>query len=74
MSKSELYIEKRENGDYAIRRPGSERASAICKSVPVAIKRARSMCPGATVYVERNRNCLIGGMDRWREATAEDEV
>lgn len=29
MSNKELYVERREEGDYAIRRPGSERASDV---------------------------------------------
>jgi hypothetical protein len=29
MAKAEVYIERREQGDYAVRKPGSERASAI---------------------------------------------
>jgi hypothetical protein len=28
MAKREIYVERRPEGDYAVRRPGSERASA----------------------------------------------
>ncbi len=41
MPKKELYVERREEGDYAIRRPGSERASDVCDTQAEAIERAR---------------------------------
>ena len=67
MAKDELYIEKRENeGDYAVRKPGSERASAILPTQAKAIKRARKMNPDAAVHVERVRDTNVGGRDKWR--------
>jgi Uncharacterized protein conserved in bacteria (DUF2188) len=68
MAKNELYIEKRENeGDYAIRKPGSERASAILPTQAKAIKRARDINPDAAVHVERVRDTNVGGRDKWRK-------
>ena len=33
MGKAALYIEKTKHGEYAIRRPGSERASAVSSTL-----------------------------------------
>ena len=67
MAKNELYIEQREEGDYAVRKPGSERASAILPTQAKAIKRARKMNPDAAVHVERVRDTNVGGRDKWRK-------
>jgi uncharacterized protein YdaT len=67
MAKAELYIERREQGDYAVRRPGSERASAIVPTQAEAIERAREINPDAAVHVERVRDTNVGGRDRWRK-------
>lgn len=66
MAKRELYIERREEGDYAIRKPGSERASAILPTQAEAIERAREMNPHAAVHVERVRDTTVGRRDKWR--------
>ena len=68
MSKVSLYIEKRENGDYAVRRPGSEKASAIRSTQAEAIQRAREIEPNAAVHVERVRDTSGGSRDKWRRA------
>lgn len=70
MAKVELYIEKREQGDYAIRRPGSERASAICRTVEEAVARSRQINPDTAVYVERVCDTNVGGRDKWRRIGA----
>jgi len=67
MAKAELYIERREQGDFAVRRPGSERASAIVPTQAEAIKRAREISPNAAVHVERVRDTNVGGRDKWRK-------
>ena len=65
---SRFFIEKREKeGDYAIRRPGSDRASAIESTQADAIERAREMDPNATIEVERVRHTNRGGRDKWRK-------
>lgn len=67
MATNELYIERREQGDYAVRKPGSERASAILPTQAKAIERAREMNPVAAVHVERVRDNNAGSRDRWRK-------
>jgi len=67
MAKNELFIERREQGDFAIRRPGSARASAIVSTQREAIDRARTLIPDAAVHVERVRNTNVGGRDKWRK-------
>ena len=64
--KRELYVERREEGDYAIRRPGSDRASDIRDTQAEAIERAREIDPGAAVHVERVRDTARGSRDKWR--------
>jgi hypothetical protein len=64
---SRFFIERRENeGDYAIRRPDSDRASGTADTQREAIERAREMDPNATIEVERVRNTDRGGRDKWR--------
>ncbi len=67
MGKASLYIERREQGDYAVRKPGSERASAILPTQAKAIERAREINPDAAVHVERVRDAKGGGRDKWRK-------
>src|SRR5271170_3569082 len=67
MAKNELYIERREEGDYAVRKPGSERASAILPTQAEAVERAREINPNAAVHVERVRDTNVGGRDKWRK-------
>ena len=67
MAKLELYIEKTKTGEYAVRIPGSERASAVRRTQAEAIERARQMYPDAIIYVERVGVRFIGGRDRWRK-------
>jgi hypothetical protein len=66
MAKKEVFIERREEGDYAVRKPGSERASAVLPTQAKAIKKARKMNPNAAVHVERIRDTSVGGRDKWR--------
>jgi len=64
--RNELFIEQRSEGDYAIRRPSSERASGVEQTQAEAIERAREIAPDATILVERVRNTSVGGRDKWR--------
>jgi len=64
--KKELYVERREEGDYAIRRPDSERASDVQDTRAEAIDRARDIDPDAAIHVERVRNTNRGSRDKWR--------
>lgn len=66
MSKN-IFVERREQGDYAVRKPGSERASAVEPTQREAIERAQEIQPNATVHVERVRNTTGGNPDKWRK-------
>jgi hypothetical protein len=67
MSKKEVFIEQREQGDFAVRLPGSQRASAVEPTQAEAIAAGREMHPDATIMVERVRNTSVGGRDKWRK-------
>jgi hypothetical protein len=65
---NKLFIEQREQGDYAVRRPNSERASAVAPTQKEAIDKARELNPGRSPDVERVRDTKVGGRDKWRKA------
>jgi uncharacterized protein DUF2188 len=68
MERRELFVERREEqGDYAIRRPGSKKASDVCDTQAEAIDRANEIDPSAAVLVERVRNTNRGSRDKWRK-------
>ena len=67
MPKNHLYIEKRAQGDFAVRKPDSERASAVAPTQAEAIQRARELNPDAAVHVERVRHTNVGSPDKWRK-------
>ncbi|HEY1927664.1 MAG TPA: DUF2188 domain-containing protein [Caulobacteraceae bacterium] len=67
-SKDQLYVERREQGDYAVRRANSQRASAVAPTQAEAIARAKDLNPGARPVVERVRNTTAGHPDKWRKA------
>jgi hypothetical protein len=68
MKNNRLYIERRPEGDYAVRRPNSDRASAVEPTQAEAIERARELSPGTAPDVERVRQTREGGPDKWRRA------
>lgn len=61
-----LFVERNNDGDYAVKRPNAERASAVESTQGKAIKRAFEIDPNATVHVERVRDTKEGGRDKWR--------
>ena len=67
MPDKRIYVERREEGDYAVRRAGSERASAVEPTQQKAIERARELEPGVAPHVERVRDTSVGGRDKWRK-------
>jgi len=67
-NEDKLYIERRPDGRYAVRRGNSERASAVTDTQREAIDRAREINPGHSPDVERVRNTDKGGRDKWRHA------
>jgi hypothetical protein len=67
LSKDGFYIEKRDQGDFAIRKPNSQRASAIEPTQAKAVQRAQQMNPDAAIHVERVRHTKGGTPDKWRK-------
>jgi hypothetical protein len=68
MPKDQLFVERRDQGDYAVRRGDSERVSAVAATQAEAIARAKQLNPGRAPLVERVRNTDIGQRDKWRRA------
>lgn len=66
MTRQTLFVERRAEGDYAVRRPNSERASDVKATQALAISRARELDPAATILVERVRKTRHGHPDKWR--------
>jgi len=67
MKKDELFVERRPQGDYAVRRANSQRASAVRPTQTGAIDRARELNPNSTPLVERVRHTSRGKPDQWRK-------
>ena len=68
MADKRIYVERREAGDYAVRRAGSQRASDVKSTQREAIERAKELQPGVNPHVERVRHTNTGGPDKWRKA------
>lgn len=60
--RNQLFVEQRDEGDYAVRKGKADRASAIEPTQKKAIERARELNPGHAPLVERVRNT-----DKWRK-------
>jgi len=67
MVNNRLFVEQRPEGDYAVRRPNSERASAVLPTQAEAIEKAREMNPKVAPLVERVRHTSAGKPDQWRK-------
>ena len=67
MDKDQLFVERREQGDYAVRRPNSARASDVLPTQAEAIDRARELNPGRAPLVEQVRYTDRGKPDKWRK-------
>lgn len=68
MKDKRIYVERRDEGDYAVRRANSERASDVLPTQREAIERARELSPGSRPHVERVRQTSGGSPDKWRRA------
>ena len=66
--KDQLFVERRVQGDYTVRRGGAARASAVLPTQAEAIARARELNPSRAPLVERVRNAGSGRRDKWRQA------
>lgn len=62
----QLFVERRPQGDYAVKRGDAERASAVLPTQAEAIERAKQLNPEKSPLVERVRNTATGGRDKWR--------
>jgi len=67
MGNNRVFIEQRPAGDYAVRRPNSERASAVLPTQAEAIEWAQIRNPGISPLVERVRHTTGGKPDQWRK-------
>lgn len=67
MTEDRLFVERRPQGDYAIRRPNSERASDVRPTQSEAIEQARELNPGEAPLVERVRYTDRGKPAKWRK-------
>jgi len=68
MTDKKLFIERREEGDYAVKKAKADRASAVFDTQAEAIKWARDHNPGHSPDVERVRYTNRGKPDQWRKA------
>ena len=62
-----VFVERRPQGDYAVRRPNSQRASGVASTQGEAIAEARRLNPNGAVLVERVRTTNVGKPDKWRK-------
>jgi uncharacterized protein DUF2188 len=65
-SNDRLFVERRPEGGYAVRRPNAERASAVLPTQAEAIERARELNSGKASLVEHVRFTDHGSPDKWR--------
>jgi uncharacterized protein YdaT len=68
MTNKKIFVEQRTEGDYAVRRPNSERASDVLPTQAEAIARAKELTQGGSPAVERVRNTAGGKPNKWRKA------
>jgi hypothetical protein len=67
-SRQAVFIERRPDGAYAVRRPNAERAAAVLPTQKEAIERARKLRPDGSIFIERVRNDSSKSAERWRKA------
>jgi Uncharacterized protein conserved in bacteria (DUF2188) len=67
MTNKDLFIERRPQGDFAVRRANAERASTVAPTQAKAIEAAQRLEPKATILVERVRYTSVGKPDKWRK-------
>jgi hypothetical protein len=65
--KQKFFIEQRTQGDFAIRKPNSQRASGTAETQKQAIAKARELNPNADIHVERVRDMGTGSPGKWRK-------
>jgi uncharacterized protein YdaT len=62
------FVEQTDDGRYAVRAKGADRASDILDTQRAAINRAKELNPNDRPDVERVRNTDVGGRDKWRSS------
>ena len=62
-----IFIERRPQGDYVVKRRGSAKASHVYATQKEAVESARELRPNRTILVERVRDAAPGSRDRWRK-------
>lgn len=67
MASKKIFVEQRPQGDYAVRRPNSQRASDVLPTQREAIERAKELNNGTPPLVERVRHTSNGNPDKWRK-------
>lgn len=68
MNSTQQFIERRPQGDYAVRKPDSDRASVVKLTQAEAIDWAKAHNPNrGQILVERVRNTDRGYRDKWRK-------
>jgi len=67
MAEKPLFVEKRSQGDFAVRKPNAERASVVAPTQGEAIREAKRLNPDAPIHVERVRHRPGGNPDKWRK-------
>jgi hypothetical protein len=67
MSNKDLFVERRDQGDFSVRRANSQRASLVADTQAEAIAGARKLDRDAMVLVERVRRTSVGKPDKWRK-------
>jgi len=61
-----IFIERRPQGDYVVKRRGSARSRHVFATQKEAVERARELRPNSTILVERVRDAA-SGRDKWRK-------
>lgn len=62
------FIEQTDDGRYSVTAKGAQRAAGILDTQHAAIERAGELNPNDRPDVERVRNTVAGGRDKWRPA------
>ncbi len=62
------FVEKNDDGKFAVRAEGSSRASSVFDTQAEAIAEAKHLNPNDHPNVERVRHTAEGGPDKWRPA------
>lgn len=63
-----MRVEMREDGRFAVKRPGAKRVSAVKNTQTDAVARARELDPGTAPIVKRVRKSTEGKKGTWRKA------